>query len=322
IENVGILLNTDLAKGNDHVGRYFMEHPHLSPGEVVFEKGFQTDKLKAFVASAYKGFQGERPAAATEQGRLVFRTSREFCEKHKIGNCLLWGNATTAGVASGGVRSLHELQRLKDLEIEPPEGVRQKHLSNILSSPGSIAGSKVKKQLARLRRKLGQPQDENAFFLHMETEQVPNPDSRVVLSNELDEFGLPRTTLDWKLSDFDHASIATTLREFGNTLKANGIGHLRNSLSENDPVPQIGGGCHHMGGTRMSADAKSGVVDANLRLHGTENFYIAGSSCFPTSGASNPTLTLIALSVRLAEELNAKATKEHQPNTVRASESA
>jgi choline dehydrogenase-like flavoprotein len=64
-----------------------------------------------------------------------------------------------------------------------------------------------------------------------------------------------------------------------------------------------GGGWHHMGTTRMSNDPASGVVDKNCKVHGLANLYIAGSSCFTTAGAANPTLSLVALSLRLAAHL-------------------
>ena len=76
-------------------------------------------------------------------------------------------------------------------------------------------------------------------------------------------------------------------------------------LNEKDfawPV-EMTGGRHHMGTTRMHEDAKRGVVNADGRVHGIENLYVAGSSVFPTSGASNPTLTVVALALRLADHL-------------------
>jgi choline dehydrogenase-like flavoprotein len=65
----------------------------------------------------------------------------------------------------------------------------------------------------------------------------------------------------------------------------------------------MSGGCHHMGTTRMADDPKSGVVDASCRMHGIRNLYVAGSSVFPTSGSGVPTLTIVALALRLAEHL-------------------
>ena len=58
-----------------------------------------------------------------------------------------------------------------------------------------------------------------------------------------------------------------------------------------------------MGTTRMSADPAQGVVDADCRVHGMANLYVAGSSVFPTCGSANPTLTIVALALRLAAHL-------------------
>jgi choline dehydrogenase-like flavoprotein len=58
-----------------------------------------------------------------------------------------------------------------------------------------------------------------------------------------------------------------------------------------------------MGTTRMHDDPKQGVVDRNCRVHGIDNLFVAGSSVFPTGGAANPTLTLLALTLRLADHL-------------------
>jgi choline dehydrogenase-like flavoprotein len=62
-------------------------------------------------------------------------------------------------------------------------------------------------------------------------------------------------------------------------------------------------GGHHIGTARMGSDPRSSVVDADCRVHGVGNLYIAGSATFPTSSQANPTLTLVALSLRLAATL-------------------
>jgi choline dehydrogenase-like flavoprotein len=85
---------------------------------------------------------------------------------------------------------------------------------------------------------------------------------------------------------------------------------LRDWLLEDDPFGSpnslAAGGWHHMGTTRMHDDPKQGVVDANCRVHGLDNLYVAGSAAFTTSGVANPTLTLIALSLRLSDHLRTK----------------
>jgi choline dehydrogenase-like flavoprotein len=60
---------------------------------------------------------------------------------------------------------------------------------------------------------------------------------------------------------------------------------------------------HHMGTTRMQDSPKLGVVDPNCLVYGTSNLYIAGSSVFPTAGANFPTITIVALALRLSDHI-------------------
>ncbi len=76
------------------------------------------------------------------------------------------------------------------------------------------------------------------------------------------------------------------------------------SAKRDELVPLMNLSRHHMGATRMSASPAGGVVDANCRVHGVGNLYVAGSSVFPTSGIVNPTLTLLALAFRLGDHLD------------------
>ena len=138
----------------------------------------------------------------------------------------------------------------------------------------------------------------------MRAEQVPNPDSRVTLAEETDALGMPRIALDWKLTAIDKASMRRTQAYFAQRLMLKGWSRFLQRLDDTDQFPKrVKGGCHHMGTTRMTADPKDGVVDANCRVHGMDNLFIAGSSVFPTAGAANPTLTIVALSMRLSEHL-------------------
>nr|WP_242519248.1 GMC family oxidoreductase [Halochromatium roseum] len=135
-------------------------------------------------------------------------------------------------------------------------------------------------------------------------EQIPNLDSRVTLSDELDALGLRRTRLDWKLTEQDRRSLIANIHALGRELSATGIGRMRPRLADDGRwEPRVSGGSHHMGTTRMSDDPKHGVTDRNGRVHGIDNLYIAGSSLFPTSGSANPTLNILALAYRLADHL-------------------
>jgi len=137
-------------------------------------------------------------------------------------------------------------------------------------------------------------------------EQAPNPDSRVVLNAGRDRLGCPQIALQWSLSAIDKRTMHRAHEIMDEELRRAGVGELHSALGrESDPWPSgLRGARHHMGTTRMHADPRRGVVDANCRVHGIANLYVAGSSVFPTSGSANPTLTIVALALRLAEHVN------------------
>ena len=133
-------------------------------------------------------------------------------------------------------------------------------------------------------------------------EQAPNRESRVVLGQDRDRLGCPRVELRWRLSEIDKRTAHRAHEILREELARAGLGRFRSALGEpGDAWPSgLRGARHHMGTTRMHPDPRRGVVDADARVHGIANLYVAGSSVFPTSGAANPTLTIIALALRLA----------------------
>lgn len=151
-----------------------------------------------------------------------------------------------------------------------------------------------------------------AFKLSTRIEQSPNPNSRVTIGPEKDELGVPRANLNWELSSLDKRSIRKIYQLIGQQIGLAGIGRvklmefLRNENDDSWPET-TNGGWHHMGTTRMSDDPKKGVVNTNCQVHGIHNLYVAGSACYTTSGAPNPTLTLVALSLRLSDYVKDKA---------------
>jgi choline dehydrogenase-like flavoprotein len=145
------------------------------------------------------------------------------------------------------------------------------------------------------------------MLIGLTSEQQPNPESRILLSDKLDALGVPRANVRWKLTDLT----LHTMRKFAATLRQQftqaGIGEveLEPWLLEASPewIYHINDQYHHIGTTRMNDSPRAGVVDRNCQVHGLPNLFIASSSVFPTSGHSNPTLTIIALCMRLADRL-------------------
>lgn len=143
---------------------------------------------------------------------------------------------------------------------------------------------------------------DGAFTLDYNAEQVPNPDSRITLSDETDLFGLPRLVVDWRASPQDIDGAIAAHRLLAEQLEQSGSGRLEVDEAAIRNGYNAAGG-HHIGTTRMAEDAASGVVDRHCRVFGVDNLFIAGSAVFATSGYANPTLTLVALAARLAHHL-------------------
>jgi choline dehydrogenase-like flavoprotein len=147
--------------------------------------------------------------------------------------------------------------------------------------------------------------------LVLRAEQSPNPESRIVLTSHIDPIGLPMAHLEWSLKPIDWSSIYSTARSIAEALERHAGARFDLTIQPEIPWPPMPmmpdyyepWGCHHMGTTRMSESPASGVVDPNGRVHGVANLYVAGSSAFPTGGYANPTFTVIALALRLADHL-------------------
>lgn len=147
------------------------------------------------------------------------------------------------------------------------------------------------------------------YALAFSAEQRPNPDSRVTLSEDTDPLGLPRLQVDWRYSRGDVDTVQRGLDLFLEELERAGLGRC-----DYDPQalePQLPGAGlergHHLGTARMGSDPRRSVVDPQCRVHEVDNLYVAGSAVFPTAGQADPTLTLVALALRLGEHLRRQA---------------
>ena len=148
------------------------------------------------------------------------------------------------------------------------------------------------------------------FARTLECEQVPSSDSRITLATEKDELGMPKTALDWRLSDLEKHSITTYTDLFRNEWERLELGEAEWEDAIHGPGDDWIAECtdtyHHAGGTRMSSEASGGVVDSDMKVHGIDNLYIGSTSVFPSNGCGNSTLTMMALCMRLADRLKEK----------------
>lgn len=276
IENARILLASDdrrpdgLGNAQGLVGRYFMEHPHLQAAYLLMQRGVDT--------SFYQGHRVEAFDELTPEGSTVR---------------VLGALALPASVRAGA-QLLSMAFTLQPVDLDDVEADR---------ATGEIRPPDLQALVA------ASPNEVSLFGVYCRAEPSPNRESRVRLGDERDGLGMRRTELDWRLGARDFDNILQSLRRLGAEVGRAGLGRLWISMTEDDalrPGP-VNGGCHHMGTTRMSDDAQTGVVDAQCRVHDCANLYLAGSSVFPTSGFANPTLTIVALAHRLADHLKETA---------------
>lgn len=303
IENARLLLaSNDIVSeglGNrfDQVGRYFMEHPHGRLGRIYCETPFQ------LWAACQKRFTRNSPPLAP----VLLLSEDTQRETGSLNNAvtLKLQRSPDRGVPLNKKLYLHLKHRL-----EPTRQGRAAH--HTYRRARDWIHRNLRNPVERFRIQTGQ----SRLYLIVRAEQAPNPASRVKLSATKDSLGVPRADLEWRLSHQEKHSAATFARVFDGELRRLGLGRLdaSNWLADPDPSWPVDetvsnhpiGGYHHMGTTRMSAQPANGVVDSNCKVHDLENLFIAGSSVFSTAGWANPTLTIVALSLRLAELLNSR----------------
>ena len=137
-------------------------------------------------------------------------------------------------------------------------------------------------------------------------EQNPEYKNQISLSaNETDIFGLPQTKIIYRKSKLVRKTARICIEEIGKYLVKNDLGRMFGSsfLFDENEKYMSDAGWHHMGGTVMGSNPNQSVVDKNLKIHGSKNMFILGSSVFPTGGHANPTLSIIQLSLRLSEHI-------------------
>ncbi|NKF21967.1 FAD-dependent oxidoreductase [Solimonas marina] len=282
--------------GNTHdlVGRFFMEHPHARGGRLQTRRLWQT--LKLFQQS-HAG--GQRQAA-------TLRASDELQQTQHILNSSFVPRVRLPadGTSPIGMRLYSTIKH----RVAPTRNGR------LLWRTSKRVASWIKRGLDPLRPWSLVQFGGRGLYLSVRAEQAPNPDSRVTLGDECDALGMPKLQLNWRLSEIDKRTVRTLALAVDAGLRRRDLGHVEPAAWLDDPQlpweidPLIGqhpiGGYHHIGTTRMAASARRGVVDADCRIHGIDNLFVAGSSVFPTSGWANPTLTIVALALRLADHLH------------------
>jgi len=301
IENARLLLasNRTIAAGignaNDLVGRFFMDHPRLLSGSVRFTHEWARNKLY----DVKYHFQNTAVAAHGTCIASQFALLPEVLREERLLNARVWLSSVFPGEDSAGSQALYRCKQAL-LKKEQAGWKFRKDLMTMVAHPVDTFGYGF--------TRLFQPRwlIKGVKFQAI-VEPEPDPESRVTLAPARDRLGMNRVRVNWRLGSRVQRTFDRTFALLADELRGSGIAEV-----ELDPAIEGGdwpaalvkeGTWHHMGTTRMHDSPKLGVVDRNCRVHGMSNLYVAGSSLFPTAGANFPTITIAALTFRLAGHL-------------------
>lgn len=291
IENPRLLLlsrrvhRNGLGNHHDMVGRFFAERLSARSGYIAATSPELIGRVALYsIHEPAPGFH--------VQGAL--RVSDDVQRERQLLNCAFFLLARENAMMVEAVRSSAALAKARHRRPFP-EHIGG-HLRNIATGLGDL-GSFARDRL------LSPDGTRQVLILRAQGEQAPNPESRVVLGTRRDRFGLPAAQINWRPADSDRTSIRGSQEIINGALRQAGLGQVEFMMGEEHPPALLEGNYHHLGATRMHNDPAAGVVDADCRVHGVRNLYVAGSSVFPTYGSSNPTLTIVAMALRLADHL-------------------
>lgn len=317
IETTRLLLSSnDVMQngvGNDHdkLGRFYMCHVASTAAEL---------RIAPKTANVIYGYEMSKDGIYCRR-RLAL--SADAQRKHGIGNMIarfIYPNAANPDHGNGILSTLFLAKSLLHPEYrgafnfsdflrsksEHSKADYRAHLRNILTDlPQTLAFAQmvVRKRFLAGRKlpSVMLKSRTNSYVLDVNIEQSPDPNNRITLVNKKDCFGVPKLRIDWRANSTDKNTVKTGLQIMRDEFRRGGCGELVVNEERLENCSPLGG--HHIGTTRMAASPHEGVVDENCRVHGVSNLYIASSSVFPTSSHANPTLTIVALAIRLADHL-------------------
>lgn len=310
IGNCHLMLNSNsaysggLGNETDNVGRYFMQHPHVDIAEIIPQGTDERERLRKISAA------GTLPEEYNEAvAQVCMRLTADEQKRSQLLNHAFFCHSG-APLDSPAQTLIDLAKRVKNRQLPDDFWEQLKYLLKNIGELAKFVPVAIKKGVDPAIKELS---GTDSILIQARMEHSPNKHSRLYLSDSTDALGMRTLETDWVLTKQDRQSIKLMAEKFGEEIGRLELGRVRFSKwffsfdpddeSTSNWHPGMWGGFHHMGGTRMSDRPETGVVDKDCRVFGTNNLYIAGSSVFATSGNANPTLTLLALSYRLADHL-------------------
>lgn len=304
-----------VGNGHDAVGRYYMCHIAGTLGRITINRSAETvwhDYDIADDGTYCRRRFSIRPEAQRREkiGNFIARLHHPRIADPEHRTAIL-------SLVFLGSRLLPWEYRTR---VAPDHGTTwnqyRRHIANVAAAPFSTARFAAQMLTGRFLAERKIPSlvvksKADLFSIDFHAEQIPNPESRITLADDTDAFGIPRIKIDWRYTRQDVQTVEKAVAMLASDFSKSTVGRFEYDPDaiEAEMIRYGAYGGHHIGTARMGTDARTSVVDRQCRIHGVDNLYIAGAATFPTSSQANPTLTIVALSLRLAEHLKKRLRK-------------
>jgi choline dehydrogenase-like flavoprotein len=281
LETPRLLLNSNKNSnngiGNNNIGRYLMDHPMGNLLQIQF---ITPQKARLYSDTKYD------PKSKIKTGLLLKESLQK--KKNAPNHCFYLKPSFIHGIDD-------KSEKIKLAMLTFLSGkLNLKDIYNVVTNFNVVMQILAYKFTLNLNYKYA-----DLFFI---TEQIPNPNSCVTLSNKKDKFGYPIANINWQVTEDEINSVHewySLIKEAFPSSKYN-FTHSYNNIDWNNIYTSA---AHHVGTARMASNSQNGVVDKNLRVFDVENLYICDGSVFPTSGNVNSGFTISALACKLADHL-------------------
>ncbi len=321
IETTRIMLNSQrdapflFGGANGPLGRFYMGHAFGSIADIQFLREGYDNQYEFMKDTTGRYVRRRFTLDAQTQARLKLLNMSAWPDLPEIydpghGNAILSLAYLALATPVLGRKLMSEAIRLRKMGPGPVQVAP--HLWNIIKGAPSaavFAASFLKARYLSSARIPGFFIRNRAmrYALHFHSEHAPDAESRITLSRNLDNKGVPLARIDLRFGERDADSVLRTHDAMSERMERSGFARIEHRFKPEDRaaaiLAQASDGFHQIGTARMSDDPRVGVVDANAKVHGLSNMFLAGSSIFPSSGQANPTLLAVALAARLANHL-------------------
>lgn len=288
-----------LGNAHDLVGRFFMDHPRTAYGRVRVRAGVELPCARAW-------------PLARGRVQLGFALPHDVQERERLLNHYATLEEESSGYVAEHYQTAVEIGKVllrrghAGSRLDLARALKATRVSDFvyLLPPKEILPFPLWRAIRVLRSRLESRRRERRYVVVYFCEQPPLAESRVMLGEERDALGLPKAVLDWRIPHSVHEGVFRLQDHLAAAFARTGLG----ALEPGEGIPRYTDASHHLGTARMAATPRLGVVDPDLRLWESPNLFVASSAVFPTGGHANPTLTILALTLRLADHLARRLT--------------